>query len=289
MLAMSGIETVFGLAASGAGLLSLGIQLGESAMKLKRIYHRLQNAPKSISQLIFSLETMAIALHQLEEQRQRRICDSTILARCIVECQMYIAEIKVLVDKMADRLARRVNLGGRFYATYKNGDVQQLLGDLDRAKGSLVLVYSMYLAEEQGRRHLEWGFQLNNLQVLVNQRNESPSESIGLCRNLSDAVLLTAEPTAASQTTVLGLTTAIAAQSQHDVVQERHLRKKRGRTHFQARFVLPSWLCRQVWHLAVTKTQDCWSMYLRTYNHVPGSAQVTRHCVSGNIEKLRDT
>jgi hypothetical protein len=52
---MSGVEAIVGLAASGAGLLSLGIQLGESAMKLRKAYGMVTDAPKTVSKLIFSL------------------------------------------------------------------------------------------------------------------------------------------------------------------------------------------------------------------------------------------
>jgi hypothetical protein len=68
---MSGVEAILGMAASGAGLVSLGIQLGESAVKLRRIYHAAKDAPRTVSRLVFGLETMAMALQELELHRQQ--------------------------------------------------------------------------------------------------------------------------------------------------------------------------------------------------------------------------
>ena len=71
---MSGIE-ILGVAASVASFVSLGIQLGESAMKLRRICNAIKDAPERIKSLAFALETMDMGLRQLEEHRQR-VCIS---------------------------------------------------------------------------------------------------------------------------------------------------------------------------------------------------------------------
>lgn len=59
---MSGVEAILGAASAGAGLLSLGIQLCEEAMKLRRLYHTAKNAPEVLARLAFDLETMGMAL-----------------------------------------------------------------------------------------------------------------------------------------------------------------------------------------------------------------------------------
>ena len=102
MLKMSGIEAVFGVVASGAGLISLSIQLAENAVKLKRIYDAAKDAPRAISSLVTDLETMAMALRQIEQHRQQGYSAEALLTRCITGCKRSVAEIQRLVDKMED-------------------------------------------------------------------------------------------------------------------------------------------------------------------------------------------
>lgn len=66
---MSGIE-VFGVVTGGAGLVSLGLQLGDNARRLKKLYHTVKDAPESLQLLSFELETMALSLELLQRQQK---------------------------------------------------------------------------------------------------------------------------------------------------------------------------------------------------------------------------
>lgn len=147
---MSGLDPVAGI----AGLVSLGIQLGESALKLRRLFHAIKDAPRTLSRVAFALETIAIALRQLERQDQQtaRHGHSILLERCVGECRRWTAEIKQLVSRMEACMIRNPKVGGKIYAALKQRDVQELLVELDQARSSLKLSYMMYLAEEQRRR-----------------------------------------------------------------------------------------------------------------------------------------
>src|ERR1700733_3778642 len=158
---MSGVEAILGMAASGAGLVSLGIQLGESAVKLRRIYHAAKDAPRTVSRLVFGLETMAMALQELELHRQQNSHSGALLARCITECQQSTAEIQHLVDQVDGHLAKHARISGKVYAAFKERDMKELLDDLEKAKSSLELAYMMYLAEEQRRRDRPHGSTLS--------------------------------------------------------------------------------------------------------------------------------
>jgi len=48
---MSGAEAILGVVSAGAGLLSLAIQLGESAQKLKSFTDSMRNAPVTLRDL----------------------------------------------------------------------------------------------------------------------------------------------------------------------------------------------------------------------------------------------
>lgn len=148
---MSGFEAVFGVVTGGAGLISLGLQLGDCARKLNKMYHSIKDAPKSIQRLSLDLETLAMCLQMLEQRRQRQGPLDDVLVRCVTACQHATDETQHLVDKMARRLDEK-SKRGQFYVVFKGQDMQELLTDLERTKSSIQLAYMMYQAEEQRQR-----------------------------------------------------------------------------------------------------------------------------------------
>jgi hypothetical protein len=117
---MSGAEAIFGVISGGAGLLSLGIQLSESAVKLKRIFYAAKNAPQTISRHVFSLETMALALQELEQHRRHDAHSGALLARCIMGCRESTFQIQQLVDKMEHYMTAYDRVGGNCIPCIKN-------------------------------------------------------------------------------------------------------------------------------------------------------------------------
>jgi hypothetical protein len=148
---MSGVEAIFGVVTGAAGLISLGIQLGDSAFRLKRFYHATQDAPQAVASLAFSLETMAMAFRELEGRRTTGRTTGTLLDRCVADCQRNVCAIRQLVDKM-EQLINSRRRTGRNYAAFKQQEIQDLLQDLERAEGYLEVGYMMYLADEQTAR-----------------------------------------------------------------------------------------------------------------------------------------
>ena len=65
---------IFGAVASGAGLISLSMQLLESSQKLKGFYDSCRDAPETVRQLCFDLETMSMALRHFEQYRPYLAC-----------------------------------------------------------------------------------------------------------------------------------------------------------------------------------------------------------------------
>lgn len=73
---------IVGAVASVAGLVSLSIQLVESTQKLKRLYNASTDAPGTIADLCFDLETMSLSLRQLETHRMTGSPADELLNRC---------------------------------------------------------------------------------------------------------------------------------------------------------------------------------------------------------------
>ncbi|GAB7326097.1 hypothetical protein MBLNU13_g10118t3 [Cladosporium sp. NU13] len=134
---------IFGAAASGAGLVSLSMQLLESAQKLKGFYDTSKDAPETVARLCFDLETMSMALRQFEQYRQNDIFGSELLGRCILACQQAVARIKAAVEKV-DRLISKARFAGKVYMGFKEPEVRKLLEEMEHAKSSMLLAYTSY-------------------------------------------------------------------------------------------------------------------------------------------------
>ena len=134
---------IFAAVASGAGLVSLAIQILESSRKLKGLYNATKDAPQNVKDLCFDLETLSLQLRQLEQHRQHDHLDTELLGRCIAQCQRRTEKVGDLVDDMA-RYIRRSAMLGKLYAAFKEPEVEKLLDELERAKSSLSLTYISY-------------------------------------------------------------------------------------------------------------------------------------------------
>jgi hypothetical protein len=134
---------IFGAVASGAGLISLSMQLLESSQKLKGFCDTARNAPETVARLCFDLETMSLALRQFEQYRQQDIIGSELLSRCIEACEQAVSRIQAAVDKV-DRLLHKTRFAGRVYMGFKEPEVRGLLEEMEHAKSSLHLAYTSY-------------------------------------------------------------------------------------------------------------------------------------------------
>lgn len=134
---------IFGAVASGAGLVSLSMQLLESTQKLKGFYDTSKDAPDTVARLCFDLETMSLALRQFEQYRQNDVFGGELLARCILACDTAVARIQAAVDKV-ERLLKKSSFIGRVYMGFKEPEVRVLLEEMEYAKSSMSLAYQHY-------------------------------------------------------------------------------------------------------------------------------------------------
>lgn len=135
---------VFAAAASGAGFVSLAIQLLESSQKLQGLYNASKNAPRTINDLCFELETLSLQLRQLERDRQQdRLGTPEVLEHCVSICEQRTLRVRDVVDAMARYTPRWAAFGG-LYTAFKELEMKKLLVELEQAKSSLSLAYISY-------------------------------------------------------------------------------------------------------------------------------------------------
>ena len=287
---MSGAEAIFGTVAGGAGLLSLSIQLCESAVKLNRILQAAKDAPKRISRLVFGLETTAIALRELEHQRQKSGYHGVVLIRCLSQCQESVAEIEELINKIEIQLGKNAKIRGRLYTVFKEPELKELLDKLDKARGSLELAYMMYIGEEQRQFHeaqtqtlVEHNIMLRDLKDHITTRSEEISQQLVLASERSKAqqkIVKRGEPS------FQGTIGPKFRNDQTDVSAQATRRKMDG-TVFRGRAYLPMFISRAVWDLGISRSQCGWTMHLRTYNTISNQSPIFRYCRRGDLYKLQ--
>lgn len=134
---------VAGVVASGAGFLSLSIQLLESARKLERLYHQIKNAPQTLRALRDRLEVASFMISELDKYRQRDNVDGALLARCVDECELYTKQITDLVQKLEGKVRKYSTLGNVLVAL-RHSEIASTLTDLDGSITRITLAFEMF-------------------------------------------------------------------------------------------------------------------------------------------------
>ncbi|KAI5361201.1 hypothetical protein Slin15195_G123140 [Septoria linicola] len=136
---MSGVEAVFGVAAGGIGVASLSIQLFESAIKLRKIYNTVKNAPKRYEKLSKDLETVTLAIKSLG-QCSNDNQHTALLCQALSRCEENINSIQTRVTQL---LARYAQKGGKLQVALTDFDLDTMIGALESSKNSQHFAYTI--------------------------------------------------------------------------------------------------------------------------------------------------
>lgn len=136
---------LIGVVSAGAGLVSLSLQLLETAQKLKHFSNDAKNAPKSLGALSDDLDLVAMMLQNLEQYRlENNVHDDKLLERCIGRVQSIAKDISSVVGKL-EQCLERSRILGKFSAAFKEPEIQKYLCDLEHGKSSLILAHQLYV------------------------------------------------------------------------------------------------------------------------------------------------
>lgn len=130
--------------ASAAGLVSLGLQLTESAQKLKHFYSFAKAAPENLNNLIFETETLLLLLGQIDSHRyDLSETEGVALMRYVSTCEQAATTLNDMVTKLSTA-TQRFRIRGSLYAAFKEQDLKTCRQELDRARASLSFAYQLY-------------------------------------------------------------------------------------------------------------------------------------------------
>ena len=294
---MSGAEVILGVVAGGAGLASLSIQLAESAIKLRRLYHSIKDAPSTMKEIADEVEVMSLSLKYLERHRQSESHGSDLLDQCIKKCQAHVEKINLLTEEISRKLDI-AGLVGRLHTAMRERDLDKLLGDLARARSALHLAVDLYHRAEEERR---WRMQetdtarrqdqmamcLVALQALQENQVAMTRDFQPIVQRSRNAEIL--EIDEGSECTKNGDDSGILDNRFHNSFE--HRRYRRGKhadtPAFRVRIKLPTLFSSRVWEIARVDAEQGWDLYFRTYSVHPWDSLIFHGCESGDLEGVR--
>jgi predicted nucleic acid-binding protein len=291
---MSGAEVILGVVAGGAGLASLSIQLAESALKLKRLYHSMKDAPETLKEIADEIEIMSLSLQHLERHRQNENHGADLLDRCIANCRSHTTKITLLTEKISQKIDN-ASLTGRLYASMRERDLEKLLSDLARARSALHLAVDIYYRAEKERRR-----QIRDADAVI--REDQMAMCLVALQALQEnqaAMMRKYEPLV--QYPRIQEVQEIDDGSEggedgdetetHDGQDQRpskyRLRETRATFAFRFRMKLPALFSSRVWEIARIDAEQGWDLCFRTYNTRPLDSLIFQCCKYGDLEGVK--
>jgi hypothetical protein len=134
---------LFGAVASGLGVASLGIQIGQSILKLKEFVEKVKEAPETIQYLIAELEILNSILRELkksDEEAKELGVDSLALRQCQDLCCRGSSELKDVLEEVQRKIGSRPTIGS-LKAVLKMSSVEKLRDRVREARSLLMFAH----------------------------------------------------------------------------------------------------------------------------------------------------
>jgi len=139
-----------GAIASGMGIASLAIQIGNGVLKLKSIWDEVKEAPEEIKYLIDEIETLSLVLSEIADSDDNEGSDMTPIisdcaaAKCIEMCRKGADILSGVVKELDVEMTKRKRVGG-FKTVLKKGTISRLRERLKSAQIMLMISHQTYL------------------------------------------------------------------------------------------------------------------------------------------------
>lgn len=135
---------ILGVVSGGVGIASLAIQLGDSALKLRRFRESYRHAPETLQDTAYEIDTFLLLLQAVGRERERTSGgESDFMHRCVKVCEKSVKRISLTVAKL-ESVMQRSRRWGKLRTAAEQKELKQLCAELDRATTSLVLAYQVY-------------------------------------------------------------------------------------------------------------------------------------------------
>jgi hypothetical protein len=134
-----------GIVASGLGVASFAIQVGDSIMKLKNLWDAIKEAPADIKCLMEEIETLSLVLREMEpiHNSNERSVNSTSGTRCLELCRRSADILESVAKDLDDETRRKKRMGG-IKTVLKNESINKFRDRLRSAQMMLLLSNQTY-------------------------------------------------------------------------------------------------------------------------------------------------
>jgi hypothetical protein len=134
-----------GIAASGIGIASLALEVGDCIVRLKGFWDAVKDAPGEIKHLIEEIETLSIVLSDFETSQQPELnLGHEPTSRCLQFCKKAVGILDSVVKDVEANIRRRKRVGS-VKAVLKRDVIEKLRERLMTAQSMLMLSNNMYL------------------------------------------------------------------------------------------------------------------------------------------------
>ena len=138
---------MLGIVASGMGIASLAIQIGDSLIKLKDFWDAVKEAPEEVKYLIEEIETLSLVLSEIDananEDDMVQI-GSAASRKCLDLCRRGAAVLGTVVGQAEQEIAKKRRIGS-VKMVLKKGLVDTLKDRLKTVQLMLMLSHQTYL------------------------------------------------------------------------------------------------------------------------------------------------
>ncbi|KAF2168476.1 hypothetical protein M409DRAFT_21225 [Zasmidium cellare ATCC 36951] len=262
-----------GAVASVAGLISLGLQLAECAVKLKRFCDQVEKAPEALRTLEIEIKLFSLLLQDVEAFRiQRAITPSPSLLQCIYHCQIVAAKIVNYVQDI-EGISKKYKLPGRVYTALRLSDVNALCRNMERTKTNLIIALQL----------LSVGFPAasinSNPTALTQAMHTGYSQHPAGSSELLGGVVGEGEEQHESHTE-----TQLARHNRQPVPATKgHSRKfTSSKRVFRLQVWLPWLLGQAVWDFSLRRSYRGWEMCFQCDNIIPDDSLVFYYVLKGD-------
>ncbi|CAK4033805.1 Hypothetical predicted protein [Lecanosticta acicola] len=262
---------------STVSLSTLADQLGENGREVRECYKSLKRAPRSLAEVADELETFALALHNLERDRQSRNIDpmdDSTLQQCANtsiraghRIRSAVRSLKTMVlESQAKQWA---------YATLERPAILHYCDELDKAKSSLALAYQLYM----GSRQIAYT-------TLILQTISSNKPAISPPEQLLQAFGQDMVHTKASLSTTQ-ISDRQAFQAAPSSCSGSYHQTKQYKAKQKWRIRISPWFASRTWEFSLHVAQTGWTFNLRTANLVSRESPIWEACASGDVSEVQ--
>jgi hypothetical protein len=137
---------MLGIVASGIGVASLAIQIGDSVMKLKDFWNAVKEAPEEVNYLIEEIETLSLVLSEIGangDNDDTAQIGSASSKKCLDLCRRGAEVLSTVVKEAEQEIAKKKRIGSVKMAL-KKGLVDSLRDRLKTVQFMLMLSNQTY-------------------------------------------------------------------------------------------------------------------------------------------------